>query len=700
MVLRLSGKHHDSSPRSNSFNGLKTMYSRSPLLLRLDKIIQQDRILYTLMLALKHKYQAVYKHCANVSYSAYVLAAEMGVPEEDRLHIALGGLVHDVGKLNIPSKILYKPDKLEDNERLLIERHPLVGINVIRHSKNFSTVRSCILYHHERHDGKGYCNGLGGEDIPIEARIISVCDSFDAMTSYRSYKRSLAIDEARLELLSQSNKQFDGRIVDSFLSILDEVYNVNCETAPAIPSRPFAIGAGSPAKGQDHVDWHVILDQLPNVGVVFIDQYDKIRYCNKFFAEIRKIRRESIVGTNFLDFHRPHRRPFVEKRLASIKAGEMNGWQRVMAVNSRSIENTYIKISDEQGNYYGLLMFTNDVDDREKLLKLLQTNIEQLNILVQANELLSEVRDLRNTQERFSDVVNQLIKVDNDVMIIQRYQGVKSYTLGKPDRFTDRIKQYLDDQKESILQSRERQSQVLKIQGKVLILVPLRFENNNGLIAVQIDQGVSFNSDVLELLEVICNYASSAVQNHLLFTEIKDLAIRDNLTQVYNRQYFQQMIRQLDTRNGRYAFIMIDVNRLKHVNDNLGHMAGDLIITTAARVLRQSIRHHDFVFRYGGDEFVVLLKNCGTDDVRMVSERIRSNVAGANPIPGFDLTVSIGYAMSADFRDVNEVLMAADENMYEDKQAYRERISTIHENDAAKMAAVGRTSARTEEPRA
>lgn len=647
------------------------MYSENQLLAYLDTVTDESKLLHTLLQALQYRYQNVYQHCVNVSCSAQRLARAIELPQEDQLHIALGGLLHDIGKLNVPSHILYKPEKLIVDERLVIERHPKIGINFLQGVRQLPIIKNVVLYHHERFDGQGYCQGLKGSAIPLEARIIGICDSFDAMISYRCYKRALTLDEARLELLNESDKQFDGQLVDVFLSIFDEICQNNDERISCSVPGPFKLALDEvDFDNPSGTDWRAIVDHLPNMGVMCVDKTDTIRYCNRFFADIRQIRQDDLTGTNVLDCHPKHRRHLLEERLSALKAGEINCWQRLMTIAGRSIENTYARINDEKGHYNGLMMFTVDVEDREKLLKLFQTNIEHLNVLVQANQLLSEVGNLNDTRKRFSRLINQLISVDNDVIAINHYQGVHFFTIGKMADFTQAIQAYLNKNKRNISLLARNTPKILEIEEKLLILFSLKLRNNSGYIAVQVDRKVPFYPEICGIFKVICNYAANAVQNHLLFTRIKEQAIRDNLTQLYNRQYFQRKIRMLNNR--RYAFIVIDVNCLKDINDQMGHLAGDMVIKTTARVLKKSIRRHDYAFRYGGDEFVILLLDCGEDDVRKVVKRIQDNALEENPVPGFGLSLSIGYEMSSRNLSTKQVLRAADEKMYADKQAIKQ----------------------------
>lgn len=156
-------------------------------------------------------------HSNRVSSICMAIAANMNFDNDDVNKIRIAGLVHDIGKIGIDEKILNKPGKLTEDERDQVNKHPEVGWRILSSANEFTELANFILDHHERWDGRGYPNGLAGEDIPLEARIIAVADSFDAMTSERSYRSGLSQEEAIAELMRCSGTQFDPQIVAIFV---------------------------------------------------------------------------------------------------------------------------------------------------------------------------------------------------------------------------------------------------------------------------------------------------------------------------------------------------------------------------------------------------------------------------------------------------------------------------------------------------
>ena len=136
-------------------------------------------------------------------------------------YIFLASSVHDIGKIGIPDTIINKPGKLTDEEFAIIKQHPVIGSEILKSIESMPEVSVGARWHHERYDGKGYPDGLKGEAIPEIARIICVADSYDAMTSNRSYRKYLAQDVVREQIVQGRGTQFDRVVADKMLEIID-----------------------------------------------------------------------------------------------------------------------------------------------------------------------------------------------------------------------------------------------------------------------------------------------------------------------------------------------------------------------------------------------------------------------------------------------------------------------------------------------
>jgi diguanylate cyclase (GGDEF)-like protein/putative nucleotidyltransferase with HDIG domain len=160
-----------------------------------------------------------YGHSKKVSRYAMRIAEEMGFKEEEKERIKEAALLHDIGKIGIPDRILQKTGILCEEEKQIIQTHPNLGVAIIQHIDNLRGCLAGIQYHHERYNGGGYPSGLKGDNIPLDARILAVADAFDAMTSPRNYRRTRSFGEALEELKQSSGSQFDPEIVEAFIKI-------------------------------------------------------------------------------------------------------------------------------------------------------------------------------------------------------------------------------------------------------------------------------------------------------------------------------------------------------------------------------------------------------------------------------------------------------------------------------------------------
>lgn len=161
-------------------------------------------------------------HSQRVADYSLAIAKRMGKSEEEQRIIYYAGLLHDVGKIRIPEEVINKPGKLTEDEFEQIKVHPISGYHILKGIHDDEQIAQGAKYHHERYDGKGYPNGLEGESIPEISRIIGVADSYDAMTSDRSYRKALPQETVRAEIEKGRGQQFDKEIADIMIQMIDE----------------------------------------------------------------------------------------------------------------------------------------------------------------------------------------------------------------------------------------------------------------------------------------------------------------------------------------------------------------------------------------------------------------------------------------------------------------------------------------------
>jgi HD-GYP domain-containing protein (c-di-GMP phosphodiesterase class II) len=159
------------------------------------------------------------KHAERVAAYGMEIAKVLDAPFSEDPEVEFGFLLHDVGKVAVPDSILWKPEPLTPEERSLMERHPLVGWEILREIDFLGEAKLVVRHHHERWDGHGYPDGLAGDMIPLSARVFAVADVLDALTTVRPYRAPSEMIEARAMIEDCSGTQFDPEVVDAFMEI-------------------------------------------------------------------------------------------------------------------------------------------------------------------------------------------------------------------------------------------------------------------------------------------------------------------------------------------------------------------------------------------------------------------------------------------------------------------------------------------------
>ncbi|MBL8065841.1 MAG: HD domain-containing protein [Chthonomonadaceae bacterium] len=228
-------KNLGSSDESNDLRALVDAHSKTTDLVSvnqtLEKIVYRrtqeleksyGELLEALVSALELRDQETEGHSRRVTELTVILAQRMGFGPEELVHIRRGALLHDIGKIGIPDAILLKSGPLDPLERQIIGRHPEYAVEILKGIEFIAPALDIPLCHHEKWDGTGYPRGLKGEDIPLSARIFSIIDVWDALSSTRPYRQAWPENQVRAELERMSGTHFDPRVVSMMLAILDE----------------------------------------------------------------------------------------------------------------------------------------------------------------------------------------------------------------------------------------------------------------------------------------------------------------------------------------------------------------------------------------------------------------------------------------------------------------------------------------------
>lgn len=208
------------------FNNFEVL-ARAKSLLRqkeyIDELENAEAVLISLAMGIEAKDPYTEGHCERLSRYSVELGKKLGLPDETLRTLKLGGIMHDIGKIGIPDAILIKPGKLTPEEWKIMKEHPIIGERICAPLKSLKLVCPIIRHHHEKWNGTGYPDGLKGKDIPLTARILQVADVYDALSTSRSYRAALPIDEVCKILREEVAKEWwDRELVEIFIAMIDE----------------------------------------------------------------------------------------------------------------------------------------------------------------------------------------------------------------------------------------------------------------------------------------------------------------------------------------------------------------------------------------------------------------------------------------------------------------------------------------------
>jgi len=187
---------------------------------QIRKLVYQIMDAVLKVFQLKDPYTAA--HQKKVALLSSAIAKEMNLSEGQIESIYIAAMIHDIGKISVPSEILSKPDAINEAEYTLIKNHPEIAFETLKDIESPWQTTKIIIQHHERLDGSGYPLGLTGEDIILEAKILGVADVIEAMSSHRPYRPSLGIDQALEEIVKNKGKLYDPKVVDACVSVFNE----------------------------------------------------------------------------------------------------------------------------------------------------------------------------------------------------------------------------------------------------------------------------------------------------------------------------------------------------------------------------------------------------------------------------------------------------------------------------------------------
>ena len=447
------------------------------------------------------------------------------------------------------------------------------------------------------------------------------------------------------------------------------------------------------------LDVKVLLSLLEsmNIGVIFIDPDAVVRYCNAAAQLSKHIQTDQIIGRPVYFCHAPKTHQKIRQVMKSMRARKNNNWQKIDVHDEPYLENMISPVFSPDGEFFGIVMIILDITSQKQLTDRLRRSERKLTALYKASHTISSSLNLNDVLFKILLLAGEVINFSSGTIFLvdeDKQQIVPMATmdclLGEQNPESINI-----NAKDSVIAFAARSGEMVTLErGKpgfpqvskrpasnAALILPLNKENQKslGVLVVESQDPDILSLEEQELLGTFANHAAIAIKNAQLFTRTKQMAIMDGLTELYNRQYFDQILNQTlaqtKRKNCHLTIMMIDVNDLKFINDYFGHVMGDYAIKAAASILQKSVREADTVCRYGGDEMVIVLPDISEAEAVIIHNRILENVARWNEeetkYPDVALSLSVGCATAFGKDGLSDILTRADQNMYEDKRRYK-----------------------------
>lgn len=604
--------------------------------------------------------------------------------ENDILLISTASSLHDIGKISIDDKILNKPGRLTAEEFEVIKTHSVIGAEMLQDLHNthnyplFDKAYEICRWHHERYDGKGYPDGLKGEEIPISAQVTSLADVYDALTSNRCYKKAFSHEKAMemildgqcgafnpvlLQCLKDCEKQILAEFSDSIDSTQDDRLLIRATeelVENKISSDKIDFSAHLPIAARDR--WNFFSDGSGEIQFEYDAILDVLRL-TKYGAKVLGLQeltmhprglKQGYLGAQNIQtiLDAMQSEASLEKPVVKIKKHiSLYGPRRWYEIRIRTLWS-----NEENPKYTGILGRIIDINDSELAIVRPEYRISENDD--------AEIRQTISKLTQVFDVVRLVDITDNEIVrsgckpgneeIINACRGDKCYAIwGKTQRCKNCVSskafekrgqvsklEFADDSIFQII------SKYVEISGKPYVLEMI-YKDNDGVLL-----GAYGKTD---FMDNIVNY------NRQLY--------HDALTGAYNRRYYEEQAKSM-----RYidAVAMLDANNFKGINDHYGHAAGDCLLKAVCESIKECIRSSDILIRLGGDEFVLLMANIPEIVFYQKITEIKQRISEIKlpDYPDIKCAAAIGGVYG--IQPIENALTEADRLMYLDKNASKE----------------------------
>lgn len=604
--------------------------------------------------------------------------------ENDILLISTASSLHDIGKISIDDKILNKPGRLTAEEFEVIKTHSIIGAEMLQDLHNthnyplFDKAYEICRWHHERYDGKGYPDGLKGEEIPISAQVTSLADVYDALTSNRCYKKAFSHEKAMemildgqcgafnpvlLQCLKDCEKQILAEFSDSIDTTQDDRLLIRATeelVENKISSDKIDFSAHLPIAARDR--WNFFSDGSGEIQFEYDAILDVLRL-TKYGAKVLGLQeltmhprglKQGYLGAQNIQtiLDAMQSEASLEKPVIKIKKHiSLNGPRRWYEIRIRTLWS-----NEEKPKYTGILGRIIDINDSELAIVRPEYRISENDD--------AEIRQTISKLTQVFDVVRLVDITDNEIVrsgckpgneeMINACRGDKCYAIwGKTQRCKNCVSSKAFEKRGQVSKLEFADDSIFQIISKYVeisekpYVLEMIYKDNDGVLL-----GAYGKTD---FMDNIVNY------NRQLY--------HDALTGAYNRRYYEEQAKSM-----RYidAVAMLDANNFKGINDHYGHAAGDCLLKAVCESIKECIRSSDILIRLGGDEFVLLMANSPEIVFYQKISEIKQRISEIKlpDYPDIKCAAAIGGVYG--IQPIENALTEADRLMYLDKNASKE----------------------------
>jgi len=604
--------------------------------------------------------------------------------ENDILLISTASSLHDIGKISIDDKILNKPGRLTAEEFEVIKTHSIIGAEMLQDLHNthnyplFDKAYEICRWHHERYDGKGYPDGLSGEEIPISAQVTSLADVYDALTSNRCYKKAFSHEKAMemildgqcgafnpvlLQCLKDCEKQSLAEFSDSIDTTQDDRLLIRATeelVENKISSDKIDFSARLPIAARDR--WNFFSDGSGEIQFEYDAMLDVLRL-TKYGAKVLGLQeltmhprglKQGYLGAQNIQtiLDAMQSEASFENPVVKIKKQiSLNGPRRWYEIRIRTLWS-----NEEKPKYTGILGRIIDINDSELAIVRPEYRISENDD--------AEIRQTISKLTQVFDVVRLVDITDNEIVrsgckpgneeMINACRGDKCYAIwGKTQRCKNCVSSKAFEKRGQVSKLEFADDSIFQIISKYVeisekpYVLEMIYKDNDGVLL-----GAYGKTD---FMDNIVNY------NRQLY--------HDALTGAYNRRYYEEQAKSM-----RYidAVAMLDANNFKGINDHYGHAAGDCLLKAVCESIKECIRSSDILIRLGGDEFVLLMANIPEIVFYQKISEIKQKISEIKlpDYPDIKCAAAIGGVYG--IQPIENALTEADRLMYLDKNASKE----------------------------